>query len=126
MHGYITNIENETLSNQNFRKVLYTGSKMQLVVMTLQASEEIGMEVHTSTDQFFRIETGVARFIMDGEENIAGPDDVIVVPAGAKHNVINGSADAPLRLYTIYSPPEHPRETVHRTKEEAEKAEHHH
>jgi len=126
MNGYITNIENETLSNQNFRKVLYTGSKMQLVVMTLQPSEEIGMEVHAGTDQFFRIETGVARIIIDGEENIAGPDDVVVVPAGAKHNVINGSADAPLRLYTIYSPPEHPRETVHRTKEEAEKAEHHH
>ncbi len=99
---------------------------MQLVVMTLQPGEEIGMEVHSNIDQFFRVETGVAKVIIDGEEDIIGPDYVAIVPAGAEHNVINSSAQDPLRLYTIYTPPEHKDGTIHRTKAEAEQDEHHH
>ncbi len=126
MNGYISNIENETLNNQNFRKVLYTAPKSQLVAMTLQPGEEIGSEVHDGLDQFIRVQTGVAKVIIDGEEHVIGPDYIVIVPAGVEHNVINSSAEEVLRLYTIYSPAEHPDNTIHRTKEEADKAEHHH
>ncbi len=126
MTGYITNIENDTLSNQNFRKVIYTGPKSQLVLMTLQPGEEIGMETHPDHDQYIRIETGVAKVFIDGEQTAVGPDYAIMIPAGSEHNIVNGSGEEALRLYTIYSPPEHPRDTIHRTKEEAEQDEHHH
>lgn len=127
MNGYYGNIEEETLNNANFRKVLYTGKHQQLVVMRLKAGEDIGEEVHDHVDQFFRIEEGEAKFIVDGEEQIVKADEVFIVPAGSKHNVINvGSGD--LKLYTIYAPANHPEGTVHATREEAMKAEeeHHH
>ena len=126
MNGYIANIENETLSNQNFRKVLFTRPKIQLVVMTPQPGEEIGSEVHADIDQYIKVQTGVAKIYIDGEEHIIGPDYVVIIPAGAEHNVVNGSGEEPLRLYTVYSPPEHSHGTIHRSKEEADKAEHHH
>lgn len=128
MNGYITNIENETLSNEFFRQVLFTGKNSQLVVMTLQPGEEIGMEVHNHIDQFIRIESGVAKVIIDEVEQTVGPDFAVVIPAGANHNVINESAVEKVRLYTIYSPPEHADGTIHKTKEEADaaEAEHHH
>lgn len=115
MAGYLGNIEEETLNNTNFRKVLYTGPNSQLVVMSLKPGEDIGLETHQGHDQFIRIDQGEARFIV-GDETLEGGDGyAIVVPSGAKHNVINiGSTD--LKLYTIYSPPEHPDGTVHKTK----------
>lgn len=123
MTGYIGSIEKATLQNGFFRQVLFTGKHSQLVVMCLQPNEEIGNEVHPQIDQFFRIEEGNAKFVMNGEENVAGDGDAVVVPAGTYHNVINASSTKPLRLYTIYSPPNHPDGTVHKTKAEAEAAE---
>ncbi len=126
MTGYIGPIEKATLDNSYFRHVLFTGKYSQLVVMCLQPGEEIGNEVHPDVDQFFRIEEGEAKFVFDGrEEHLVGDGDAVVVPAGTYHNVINASSTEPLRLYTIYSPPEHPDGTVHKTKAEAEAAEHH-
>lgn len=122
MSGYHTNIEEETLKNTNFRKVLYTGTYQQLVVMSLKPNEEIGMEVHPKVDQFFRIEAGEAKFVIDGEEILVHPEEVVIVPAGSNHNVINISA-GDLKLYTIYAPPNHPDGTVHKTKDEAEEYE---
>ena len=124
MTGFHTNIDKKTIDNQYFREVLYTGKYMQLVVMCLQGGEEIGMEVHPSVDQFFRIEEGNAKFVLNGEEIIAGKDDVVIIPAGTNHNVINTSANEDLKLYTIYAPPNHPDGTIHKTKAEAEAAEH--
>jgi mannose-6-phosphate isomerase-like protein (cupin superfamily) len=127
MKGYVANIEEEVAANKNFRKVLYTGKYAQLVVMNLKPGEEIGMEVHVSVDQFFRIEEGSAKFVIDGEESEAGVGFVVIVPAGSQHNVINASKVDELELYTLYSPPNHPEGTVHATKadaEAAEKAEH--
>lgn len=118
MKGYFANIEKETLDNNFFRKVLFTGRFSQLVVMSLKVGEEIGEEVHENVDQFFRIEKGKAKFVIEGEEKILVEDEVFIVPAGTKHNVINiGNCD--LKLYTIYSPPNHPDGTIHKTKEEA-------
>jgi mannose-6-phosphate isomerase-like protein (cupin superfamily) len=126
MTGYVGSIEKATLKNKNFRKVLFTGRRSQLVVMSLQPREEIGEEVHKNVDQFFRIEGGKAKFIFKGKEkHLVGDGDAVVVPAGTRHNVINASATKPLKLYTIYSPPNHPDGTVHKTKAEAEAAEHH-
>jgi len=129
MNGYSSNIEDETLNNNNFRKVLYTGKHMQLVVMSLKVGEDIGEEVHDHVDQFFRIEQGECKVVIDGEEHILGPEMVAIVPAGSMHNVINTSKTEDLKLYTIYSPANHPEGTVHVTREEAMKAEeeeHHH
>jgi mannose-6-phosphate isomerase-like protein (cupin superfamily) len=123
MTGYNGSIEKQTLENNNFRRVLFTGKYAQLVVMCLQGGEEIGNEVHPEVDQFFRIEQGEARFVFDGEEHVAGDGDAVIVPAGTYHNVINVSETEQLRLYTIYSPPNHPDGTVHKTKAEAEAAE---
>lgn len=123
MQGFKTNIENETLNNTFFRKVLFTGKYCQVVVMSLKPNEEIGMEVHESVDQFFRIEKGEAKFIINAEESAAGPSDVVIVPAGSLHNVINTSNTEDLKLYTIYSPPNHPDGTIHQTKEDAIAAE---
>lgn len=118
MKGYISNIEQDTQSNGNFRKVLYTGKHSQLVVMSLLPGEEIGAEVH-NVDQFLRIEHGEGVAILDGVEYQVGDDWAIVVPAGAMHNVINRGSE-PMKLYTIYSPAEHKLDTVHATKTDAE------
>lgn len=123
MTGYVGNIEEITEKNTNFRQVLFTGKYCQLVVMSLKPKEEIGMETHPIVDQFFRIEEGQARVIIDGEEHLVGDGDAIIVPAGSQHNVINISEAEDLKLYTIYSPPNHPDGTVHKTKEEATAAE---
>lgn len=119
MQGYTGNIEELTLENTNFRKVLFTGQHMQLVVMSLLPGEEIGEEVHEGTDQFFRVEAGQARFVVSGEETLVGEDEVFIVPAGSKHNVIQSGQET-LKLYTIYTPPNHPDGTVHKTKAEAD------
>jgi len=123
MTGFHADIEADTISNNNFRKVLFTGAHSQLVVMSLLPGEDIGMEVHGNVDQFFRFETGEGKAIMNGEEVIFKADDVIIVPAGTNHNIINTSETEPLKLYTIYSPANHPDGTVHATKEEAMAAE---
>ncbi|NLX42459.1 MAG: cupin domain-containing protein, partial [Chloroflexi bacterium] len=124
MTGYVGPIEKATLKNKYFRKVLFTGTYSQLVVMCLQPSEEIGNEVHPAVDQFFRIEEGEARFVFNGkEEHVVHDGDAVVVPAGTFHNVVNTSSVNALRLYTIYTPPQHPDGTVHKTKAEAEAAE---
>ncbi len=129
MTGYAGPIEKLTEKNNYFRQVLFTGKHTQLVVMCLQKGEEIGNEVHANVDQFFRIETGEAKFVFNGsEEHLVGAGDAVVVPAGTYHNVINTSKTGQLRLYTLYSPPNHPDGTIHKTKAEAEaaeKAEHH-
>jgi mannose-6-phosphate isomerase-like protein (cupin superfamily) len=120
MTGFVQNIEELTLSNSFFRKVLYTGQHAQLVVMSLKPSEDIGMEIHTTTDQFLRIENGEGKVIMNGEEHTLKDGSAIVVPAGTEHNVINTSAEHSLKLYTVYSPPHHKEGTIHKTKQEAE------
>ena len=124
MTGYVGPIEKQTLANNYFRQVLFTGKYAQLVVMCLQPGEEIGNEVHQKVDQFFRIEQGEAEFVFGGTEKHKVKDgDAVIVPAGTFHNVINTSKSAKLKLYTIYSPPNHPDKTVHKTKADAEKAE---
>jgi mannose-6-phosphate isomerase-like protein (cupin superfamily) len=124
MAGYVGSIEKQTLSNNYFRQVLFTGKHAQLVVMCLQPGEEIGNEVHANVDQFFRIEQGEAAFVLGGnEKHLVKDGDAVIVPAGTYHNVINTSKSTQLKLYTIYSPPNHPDKTVHKTKAEAEKAE---
>ncbi len=124
MIGYVGSIEKQTLENTYFREVLFTGKHSQLVVMCLQVGEEIGDEIHPSVDQFFRIEQGEARFVFnENEEHLVRDGDAIVVPANTYHNVINTSKTTELKLYTIYSPPNHPNGTVHRTKAEADAAE---
>ncbi|HUV67229.1 MAG TPA: cupin domain-containing protein [Sedimentisphaerales bacterium] len=126
MTGYVGPIEKTTVKNKYFRRVLYTSKHLQLVVMSLQPKEEIGNEVHKQVDQFFRIEEGRAKFVLSGtEEHLVGAGGAVVVPAGTYHNVINTSPTKPLKLYTIYTPPQHPDGTVHKTKAEAEAAEHH-
>jgi mannose-6-phosphate isomerase-like protein (cupin superfamily) len=120
MKGFFTNIEKETLENENFRKVLYTAKHSQLVLMSLRPNEEIGMEVHKDSDQFFRFEKGEGKVIIDGNEYLVSDGSAIVVPAGAEHNVINTSSTEPLKLYTIYSPAHHKDGIVRATKEEAE------
>jgi len=125
MTGYVGHIEKETLKNKYFRKVLFTGKHAQLVVMCLQPGEEIGDEVHPKVDQFFRIEQGQATFVYKGNKKHKVRDaDAVVVPAGTFHNVVNTSKTETLKLYTIYSPPNHPAGTVHKIKAAAEAAEH--
>lgn len=124
MKHFVGNIEKQTLKNNYFRQVLFTGKHAQLVLMSLKPQEEIGNEVHPHVDQFFRIEEGEAKFILNNkEEHIAKNGWAVVVPAGTYHNVKNASKTKKLKLYTIYSPPNHPAGTVHKTKEEAEAAE---
>ena len=118
MNGYVTNIERDTLGNQDYRRVLFTGPNTQLVLMTLQPGEEIGREIHRGHDQFLRIEAGTGVALLNGEEHVLGDGSAVVVPAGVEHNIINRSKDTPLRLYTLYSPPEHPDGTVQHTKAE--------
>jgi len=119
MKGFKSNIEKATLSNDDFRRVLYTGRYSQLVLMSLKPGEEIGEEVHKTVDQFFRFEKGQGTVSIDEAEYKVTDGDAVIVPAGAKHNVINTSKRAALRLYTIYSPPEHQDGTVRKTKADA-------
>lgn len=126
MTGFFGNIEKLTERNSNFRRVLFTGRNSQLVVMSLRPGEEIGDEVHPKVDQFFRVEEGTAQVVLKGKErHRVGPGGAFIVPAGTRHNVINASKTKSLRLYTIYSPPNHPKGTIHRTKKAAEAAEKH-
>ncbi|MBA4337056.1 cupin domain-containing protein [bacterium] len=120
MKGFHANIENATLENENFRKVLYTGKHSQLVLMSVKPKDELGMEVHADNDQFFRFEHGEGKCIIDGNEYAVKDGSAIVVPAGAQHNIINVSETEDLRLYTIYSPAHHKDGIVRVTKEEAE------
>ncbi|WP_417620852.1 cupin domain-containing protein [Parasphingorhabdus sp.] len=124
MQGFVDNIEALTEQNDDFRRVLYTGHNLQLVLMTLQPGDEIGEEVHDDRDQFFRIEEGSGEIWIDGKANNVKSDDGIIVPQGASHNVVNTGKE-PLRLYTIYGPPEHIDGTVHATAADAQK-EHEH
>ena len=117
MLGYIKNIEKETLENNNFRKVLYTAKNSQLVVMSLNPGQDIGEETH-HLDQFIRIEQGKGQAILDGVVNEIQDKFAIIIPAGTKHNIINNS-EGEMKLYTIYSPPEHKDKTIHTTKEDA-------
>ena len=120
MKGFCKNIEKETLDNKNFRKVLYTGKHSQLVLMSLKPMEDIGMEVHNDNDQFFRFEKGEGKCIIDGNEYSVTDGFAVVVPSGAKHNIINTSTTDDLKLYTIYSPAHHKDGVVRATKVEAE------
>lgn len=125
MNGYITSIERDTLANEDFRRVLYTGSNMQLVLMMLQPGEDIGLETHHGHDQFIRIEAGNGVARLNGEESRLEDGSIVMIPAGVEHNIVNTSKDQPLRLYTLYGPPEHADGTVHHTKEDAATAERH-
>ena len=120
MTGFVGNIEELTLENEYFRKVIYTSQHQQLVVMSLNPNEEIGLEVHEITDQFLRIEKGEGKVIMNGEEKSVKEGDAIIVPAGTQHNVVNVSSTQKLKLYTVYSPPHHKDGTIHKTKQAAE------
>jgi mannose-6-phosphate isomerase-like protein (cupin superfamily) len=124
MNGFVDNIEDLTVGNKDFRRVLYTGKHMQLVLMSLRKGEEIGEEVHDDRDQFFRVEKGKGEIVIDGERHKIRRDDAIVVPAGARHNVIN-TGDKSLKLYTLYGPPEHKDGTVHHTRADAQEQEEH-
>jgi mannose-6-phosphate isomerase-like protein (cupin superfamily) len=124
MKGLAADIEKLTVENSDFRRVLYTGGHLQLVLMTLQPGEEIGSEVHADGDQFFRIEDGEGEIVIDGVANPVTPNDAVVIPAGARHNVIN-TGTGPLKVYTLYGPPEHVDGTVHATKADAEAAHEH-
>jgi mannose-6-phosphate isomerase-like protein (cupin superfamily) len=119
MKGYKINIEKEATGNDNFRRVLYTSAHSQLVLMCLRPNEEIGVEVHHDNDQFFRIETGKGKCIIDGNQYELNDGDAIVIPAGAKHNIINVAKDASLKMYTIYSPAHHKDGIVRATKADA-------
>jgi len=124
VQGFVDDIEDLTERNDDFRRVLYTGKYLQLVLMAIAPGEEIGEEVHEDHDQFFRIEDGKGVVVIDGARTPIESDDAIVVPAGARHNVIN-TGDDPLKLYTIYGPPEHIDGVVRTTRAEAEASEEH-
>lgn len=117
--GFSTDLEKETRKNSDFRHVLYTGKFSQLVLMSLKPGEDIGEEVHDTVDQFFRFEEGEGKVIIDGTEHIVKDGSGVVVPSGAKHNVVNTSSKMNLKLYTIYSPPEHIDKVVRHTKADA-------
>ncbi len=119
MKGYSTNLEKETLKNTDFRRVLYTGKHSQLVLMCLKPGEEIGEEIHETIDQFFRFEKGEGIVSIDGNRHVVKDGTGVVVPAGSKHNVTNTSKTTDLKLYTIYSPPEHIDKVVRHTKADA-------
>ncbi|HLE48823.1 MAG TPA: cupin domain-containing protein [Patescibacteria group bacterium] len=128
MAGYFGHIEDLTLKNSFFRQVVFTGKHTQLVLMSLKPGEEIGAEVHTGLDQFFRFEKGSGKVVIEETEYLVKDGDVVIVPGGSLHNIINTSDKDELKLYTLYSPPNHPERTIHKTKDEAveaEKSEHH-
>ena len=118
MSGYVINIKKASLENEYFRKVLYTAKNSQLVLMSLKPGEEIGAEVH-HLDQFIRVEAGEGKAILDGVEHSISDGFAVVVPSGAKHNIINTSTEKQMKLYTVYSPPNHRDGVIHKTKEEA-------
>lgn len=124
MKGFVADIEELTEENSDFRRVLYTGKKLQLVLMAIKPGGEIGEEVHEDRDQFFRVEQGKGEVLIDGNHSKIKNDDAIIVPAGARHNIKN-TGDKPLRLYTLYAPPEHRDATVHVTKADADASEEH-
>ena len=124
MKGFVADIEELTEENSDFRRVLYTGKKLQLVLMAIKPGGEIGEEVHEDRDQFFRVEKGKGEVLIDGNPSKIKSDDAIIVPAGARHNIRN-TGDKPLRLYTLYAPPEHRDATVHVTKADADASEEH-
>jgi mannose-6-phosphate isomerase-like protein (cupin superfamily) len=124
MKGFVQDIEKLTTDNADFRRVVYTGKYLQLVLMTLQPGDEIGAEVHEDHDQFFRIEEGSGEVVIDGKTHQVEDDDAVIVPAGARHNVIN-TGEGPLKLYTLYGPPEHREGVVHATKAAADASEEH-
>ena len=119
MKGYVDNIEKKTLQNENYREVLYTGPNLQLVVMAVEPGDEIGEGIHAEHDQFIRFEEGEGQVILDGEPHRVGDGDAVIIPAGIKHNVVNASPEARLKLYTIYAPPEHAPGTVHPRKRDS-------
>ena len=120
MKGYVANIEDATVDNEDFRRVVYTGKNLQLVLMTLPPGCDIGEEVHEDRDQFFRIEEGEGVIRIDGKDNRVEAEFAVIVPAGARHNVVN-TGEEPLKLYTLYGPPEHRDGTVHKDKAQAER-----
>lgn len=124
MNIFIDNIDKITKENSNFRKVIFTGQHCQLVLMSLKPKEEIGLEVHNTVDQFFRVESGIAVFEVDNIKHTAQKDFAVIIPAGTLHNVTNISADEDLKLYTLYSPANHKDGTVHKTLKDAQEAEH--
>ena len=123
MNTYVGNIEKETLNNTNFRKVLFTANNSQLVVMSLKPGEDIGEEIHT-LDQFIRIEKGNGKVVLDGKESEISDGYAVVIPAGVKHNIINNN-DEEMKIYTVYSPPEHKDSAIYATKQDAEQQEEH-
>jgi mannose-6-phosphate isomerase-like protein (cupin superfamily) len=116
--GYVTDIERDTLANEDYRRVLFTGRNIQLVLMTVMPGDEIGLETHEEHDQFIRVEAGTGTLLLGGAKHELSDGFAVVIPAGVEHNVINTSRSEPLRLYTLYSPPEHADGTVHRTKQD--------
>jgi len=120
MHWFHANIEQDTLANDNFRKVLYTGKHMQLVLMSLEPGQDIGLETHNDNDQFFRFESGEGKCIIDGNEYLVQDGSAIIIPAWAAHNIINTSQTIPLKMYTIYSPAHHKDGIIRTSKAEAE------
>lgn len=120
---YLSNLQADATKNLNFRQVVFTGAHLQVVLMCLKPNEDIGLEVHETLDQFFSVEQGYGKAIIDTRELILEPGVGFVIPAGAKHNIINTSATADLKMYTIYAPANHPANTIHRTKQDAEAAE---
>lgn len=118
MKAYVTDIESATLQNGDYRRVLFTGRNTQLVLMSIAPADEIGLETHAEHDQFIRVESGIGTVVLDGEQHPLVDGVAVVIPAGVRHNVINTSRDTPLRLYTLYSPPEHADGTVHQTKQD--------
>jgi mannose-6-phosphate isomerase-like protein (cupin superfamily) len=124
MKGFVGDIEDQAEGNSDFRRVIYTGKNIQLVLMSLKPGEDIGEEVHKDRDQFFRIEKGKGEVLIDGKRSKIKGDDAVLVPAGARHNIIN-TGEKPLRLYTLYGPPEHRDGTVHATKADAQRMKEH-
>lgn len=124
MKGFVADIEELTEENEDFRRVLYTGKNLQLVLMAIEPGSEIGEEVHADRDQFFRVEKGCGEIVIDGHRSEVKGDDAIIVPAGARHNILN-TGDEPLRLYTLYAPPEHRDGTVHATRADADASQEH-
>ena len=126
MTGFSINIEEKTLANDYFREVLFTTARSQLVVMSLQPGEEIGLEKHQGHDQFIRVEAGEGVAILNGERHALEDGVAVVIPAGTEHNVINTSKSEPMKLYTLYTPPEHPDGIIHKDKAEADEYERQH
>ena len=124
MKGFVADIEELTQENTDFRRVLYTGTNLQLVLMAIEPGEEIGEEVHEDRDQFFRVEKGKGEVLIDGNRSKIKRDDAVIVPAGARHNIVN-TGNKPLQLYTLYAPPDHRDGMVHITKADAEATEEH-